>query len=155
MNQPAAELCTGLEQDLRRFRFLSDDDAETLAPFFAFREAAAGETLWNEGDSGDYALFILSGHVEEKKATGFLSKHVVVGVYGKGTVIGQSGLLDTTPRGFTAVCLEDCQLLLLGREHFARLIDAHPVPANRLLKGMALALSIRLRKSYDRLAAIF
>jgi CRP-like cAMP-binding protein len=144
-----------MKTELTSFRFLSDQDVPILAPFFDCRQVQGGETLWHEGDPCDFVAFIVEGKIDLKKETEFAGKQVIVGVYGKGNVVGEMCLLDRTPRAVTAVALEDCSLLLLTRENFDRILQAHPLLGIRLLKGMLLAVSIRLRKSFERLASIF
>jgi len=43
----------------------------------------------------------------------------------------------------------------LNRESFDRLIESHPRLGVKLLKSMFMAVSMRLQKSFDRLAAVF
>ncbi|MEJ2202275.1 MAG: hypothetical protein P8X63_14840, partial [Desulfuromonadaceae bacterium] len=75
--------------------------------------------------------------------------------YSKGTMIGEFSLTDTLPRAVTTACLEDAELLLLSKESLDRLLVDHPAIGIELLKGILMALSIRLRKSFERLASIF
>jgi hypothetical protein len=44
---------------------------------------------------------------------------------------------------------------MLTRSSYERLIEAHPVLGVKLLEGMLLTVATRLRKSFERLAAIF
>lgn len=155
MNRTAPDVCARMKNDLRFFKFLSDADTEILAPYFKCRQVTAGEVLWSEGDEAQFAAFVMSGRIEEKKNTEFEGRQMVIGVYSEGTVIGEFSLIDNLPRAVTAVCLEDAQLLLLPREHLERLLVEHPELGIRLLKGVLLTLSIRLRKSFERMVAIF
>jgi CRP-like cAMP-binding protein len=142
-------------QELSGLHFLSAKDAEVLLPYLEAVEIARGETLWNEGEQSAFAAFILSGRFEEKKATEFANKQIVVGIYDKGAMVGEGSLLDHLPRPLTATCLENAKLLTLSRNRFAALLQEQPQTAIQVLKGATLTLSMRLRKSYDRLAAIF
>lgn len=144
-----------MKQDLTAFRFLEEEDIPLLSPFFDCRQVAAGETLWEEGGDCNYLVFVIDGRLEIKKETEFKGKLVIVGVYGRGNVAGELCLLDGSPRAVTVAALEDCNLLLLTRDRFEALLQEHPLLGIKLLKGMLLAVSVRLRKSFDRLAAIF
>jgi CRP-like cAMP-binding protein len=155
MNQPSADICARMKHDLRFFRFLSEEDTLVLAPYFECRQVATGDVLWKEGDKAEFAAFVMSGRIEEKKNTEFEGRQVVIGVYSQGTVIGEFSLTDGLPRAATAACLEDAQLLLLRKENLDKLLVDHPELGIKLLKGMLLTLSIRLRKSFERLASIF
>lgn len=141
--------------DQSAFSFLCSENVEELSGFFQDMSVKKGETLWAEGEPSDYTAFIISGRVEAKKKTDFEGKHVAVGIYHKGSVIGALGILDGRPRAVTAVALEDVSLKVITRENFEKLIAANPPLGIRLLKGLLLSVSIRLRKSFDRLAKIF
>ncbi len=154
METPDA-VCRQIKEEMRYFRYLDKDAIEILKPHLTCRQIPAGEILWSEDDPGDSVVFVASGRVEEKKNTEFEGKQVVVGVYGPGTVLGEFGILEDHPRAFTVLALEDTDLLVLGREEFDRLLEEHPGVGVGLLKGILLATTIRLEKSYDRLASIF
>jgi CRP/FNR family cyclic AMP-dependent transcriptional regulator len=137
------------------FSFLCDEDPAELPGFFQYKTVKSGEILWEEGEPCDYAAIISSGRVEVKKKTEFEGKYVVVGLYNRGAVVGVQCLLDDSPRAVTAVALEDVSLMVITGENFEKLIRAKPELGVRLLKGMLLSVSIRLRKSFERLANFF
>ncbi len=155
MKELQGDICSRMQQDLRFFRFLDGPALSRLAEYFSCRQVAAGEVLWREGDADEGEVFILSGRLEAKKQTEFAGKEVVVGVFSAGTLVGELSFLDGRPRAVTVVALEDAELLLLSRDNFERLLREHPDQGVALLKGMLLAVSTRLRKAYERLAAIF
>ena len=149
------DICRMLKEDLRFFRFVEESDLEILSHFISCRDVVEDEVLWEEGDEESHVVFIMTGKLEEKKQTEFEDKQMIAGVYGPGAILGEFGLLENSSRAFTAVALQNSQLLVLSRENFDRLIAEHPVLGNKLLKGMLFAISTRLKKSFDRLAAIF
>lgn len=155
MRETTGEVCRHLKQELASFRYLERADLVDLTPLFSCRQVAAGEILWREGDPCDYLVFIVEGRIEVKKETEFQGKQVIVGVYGRGTVVGELCILDNAPRPVTAVALEDSSLLVIDRADFIRLLEEEPELGVKLLKGMLFAVSSRLRKSFDRLASIF
>jgi CRP/FNR family transcriptional regulator, cyclic AMP receptor protein len=55
----------------------------------------------------------------------------------------------------TAVALEDGSLAIITQENLDKLIDTNPGLGAKLLKGMLITVSDRLRKSFDRLAVFF
>ena len=137
------------------FSFLCRENVEELAGFFQHKALKSGETLWEEGDDCDYVAIINSGRVEVKKNTEFKGKYVIVGIYNQGAVVGALCILDGSPRAVTAVALEDVSLMVITQEDFDRLIEQKPELGIKLLKGMLLSVSIRLRKSFERLAKFF
>jgi CRP-like cAMP-binding protein len=142
------ELCTCMMCENSVFNFLNTEDLKEIT-------ASAGQILWNQGDRCDYVACIVSGRVEIKRETEFKGKHVVVGVLGSGSIVGALCILDASPRAVTAVALEDVSLVTISLEKFEELINLHPALGSQLMKGMLLSVSIRLKKSYDRLSKFF
>jgi CRP-like cAMP-binding protein len=134
---------------------LSKDDAAALAPYFSVRTLTSGEPLWQEGDTDSFVALILSGRCEEKKATEFAGKRFVVGVYGRGALLGENSLAGESCCPVSAVCLEDARLLSLSVESFATLQQDNPQLALRLLKATNQSMALKLQKVFERLAAIF
>lgn len=86
--------------------------------------------------------------VEIKKETEFEGREllIVVGIYSKGALC----ILDDSLRTVTAEALEDVTLAIITQKNLDILIDINPKFGAKLLKGMLLTVSIRLRKSFDR-----
>ncbi|MGE4543111.1 MAG: Crp/Fnr family transcriptional regulator [Pedobacter sp.] len=146
-----AELRISLEQ----LHIFSDNDLTCLLPYLKGRDVNAGQTLWQEGQPGHYLALILSGHLEAKKDTEFPGKQVVVAVFGPGAVVGELSFLDKSPRAVSVVALEDAKLAVISHDDFDRLVTDHPVLGMKVYRTIMLALATRLKKSYERLAAIF
>lgn len=155
MREVPEEVCHRMKRELGYFSFLSEEDFSAIGEFFQCRQVDAGEILWKEGDPCDYLAFIVEGRLEIKKETEFEGKEVVLAVYSDGAVAGELCFLDGSSRAVTALALEPTSLLILSRDRFAQLTQEHPALGVKLLKGMLLAVSTRLRKSFERLAVIF
>lgn len=155
MTEFSDELCIQMKNELSLFHFLDEDDLVEMPCYFALMELSKGETLCREGDPCDYVAFIVSGSLEIKKQTEFEGKQVILGVYSKGSIVGELCILDGQPRAISAEALEDTTLVVLSRKNLDKLIEEHPELGVKFLKGMLVTVSIRLRKSFDRLAAIF
>jgi CRP/FNR family cyclic AMP-dependent transcriptional regulator len=121
--------------------------------FFASKNLSEGETLWKEGDPFNYIAFIVSGRVEIKKETEYKGKNVIVGIYSKGVLC----ILDNSLKNVTAVALEDVKmsLVITIQENLDKLIATNPGLGSKLLRGMLLTVSDRLRKSFDRIVTFF
>ena len=156
MNRPVSEdLCRGMKEGLSAFRFLSEEAIASLRDHMACRLLAAGETLWREGEHSDFICFILSGRIHMKKQTEFPGKEVIVGIHGKGSIIGAASFLDGSPRPLSARALEETSILTLDRSNFDDILNNHPRLALDLFQGMVHSLSSRLKQSFERLASIF
>jgi CRP/FNR family cyclic AMP-dependent transcriptional regulator len=147
--------CALLKTKLSFFHFSSKEEIAELSKYFTCGQVKAGDTLWQEGDEADYQAFIVEGEVQIKKETEFAGKHVVVGIYSSGSVVGELCIVDEQLRAVTAVATKDTSLLILSRARFDDLLIENPELGCCLLKGILLVVSIRLRKSFDRLSAIF
>lgn len=148
-------LCERMKQELRCFSFLSDVELGKITPFFSCRMVSAKDDLWRSGDIESYMAFIISGRIQLKVDTEFPGKQVVVGVFSRGAVIGTSSVLNHHPRTTTARALENAGLVLLDRENFEAMVEAHPQIGIKLLKGVLLSETHRLSRAYARLASIF
>jgi CRP/FNR family cyclic AMP-dependent transcriptional regulator len=148
-------LCSCKNTDDSIFSFLGSEKLEELCSYFQCKSVLKDEVLWEEGDPCDYAAFIVSGRVEVMKQTEFKGKHVVVGIYGRGAVVGALCILDGGNRAVTAKALEDVSITTISKENFEKLLDEKPELGAQVMKGMLLSFSSRLRKSFERLATFF
>lgn len=155
MENTAENLCQKMKSDFRFFQYLDETEKAIASRYLECLEVKAGTVLWHEGDDSHAAAFVVEGRIEVKKETEFKGKHVIVGIYGEGSVVGELCLLSGDNRAVTATALTDAWLLNLTGEKFEQLMEEHPVVGGKLLKGMFFAVSRRLRKSFERLAAIF
>ncbi len=155
MTMLAEDLCRKIKSDFRFFKYLDESEKSIAGQYLDCCEIPAGTVLWHEGDSSDSAAFVVEGKIEVKKETEFKDKHVIVGIYGEGSVVGELCLFSGDKRAVTATALTDVWLLKLQAERFDALLEEHPAVGAKLLKGMFLAVTRRLRKSFERLAAIF
>jgi len=149
------DLCRKIKSDFRFFKYLEEHEQIVVGHYLECCEVPIGTVLWHEGDDSNSAAFVVEGKIEVKKETEFKDKHVIVGIYGEGSVVGELCLFSKEKRAVTATALTDVVLLKITAERFDALLEVHPAIGGKLLKGMFLAVSLRLRKSFDRLAAIF
>jgi CRP-like cAMP-binding protein len=151
MQEVFKDLGISLKGEKSEFNFLSDEDLRNLSAFFESKYIPEGETLWKEEDPFNYIAFIVSGRVEIKKEAELGGMNVIVGIYSKGAVC----ILDESLKKVTAVALEDVSLAIITQENLDKLIATNPGLGAKLLKGMLLTVSARLRKSFDRLTVFF
>ena len=154
-SEVSEETCLVMMEELSFFPFMEEKDFVDVPCYFKRRQVKAGDVLFREGDACDYLAYIITGRLEIKKATDFQGKEFILGIYGSGAIVGELCFLDGSPRPYTAVALEECTLVELSKENFDAMIAGVPELGIKFLKGLLLAASIRLRKSFDRMAAIF
>jgi CRP-like cAMP-binding protein len=107
------------------------------------------------GEIPDEVILFMVNHNFYDEEASPPGKQVLVGVYSPGTIVGELCLIDQRPRAVSAVAMEDTALLILTRDNLDKLVETHPRLGAKLLEGMLLAVSIRLRKAFERLASIF
>ena len=111
--------------DLRSVEILSglDDDAiDRLKETVTACSFAEGDTLFNEGESGDTAYIVTSGEVEILKASA--EQTVRIAVTGPGVIIGEMSLLTGEPRNATARALVDTELVSIPKAALDVLLES-------------------------------
>lgn len=149
------ETCLVMKEELSFFPFMDRKDLADVPCYLKRREVKAGEVLFREGDPCDYLAYIVAGSLEIRKQTEFQGKQFILGLYGEGSLVGELCILDAVPRQVTATAKEDSTLIVLSRENFEKMLSDYPELGVKFLKGLLLAVSIRLRKSFDRISSIF
>lgn len=116
----------GLSSSLKRFRM--------------------GETIFSEGDPGDWAYIIESGRVEV--AVNVNGQSQLLGILSKGDVLGEMAVMDTAPRSASATALEETVCVTIPPSQISdRVAEADPVI--KLLVGTLLN---RMRNTMPALA---
>ncbi|MEP7132116.1 MAG: cyclic nucleotide-binding domain-containing protein [Acidobacteriota bacterium] len=104
-------------------------------------DAAAGETILREGDTGREMYIVEQGRVEV--VHGAPGSERQLGVLEAGDFFGEMAILDDQPRGATVRALTACRLLRIDEATFDRMLREYPEIAVRMLRK----LSARLRQA--------
>jgi CRP-like cAMP-binding protein len=136
---------------------MSDYEWEQILVFFEKKFFAENEIIFNEGDSADFAAFILSGSVIIKKRTEFSDKYFVLSILDKGSFIGENFLVTygEAKRNVSIIAKESTELALIDRKGWAKLLHDKPDLANKMLIFLLYAISCRLSSMNERLEAMF
>ncbi len=148
-------LCEKTKKEGASFTFLGAHELLKLSSYLNCKHLEIGEIIWEEGDPCTYMAFVVSGRLKIKKETEFEGKQAVVGIYGRGAIVGELCLLDGSPRAVSAEAMDPVNLLTLDKMNFEMLIGREPDLGARLLKGMLLTVSTRLKQSFSRLTTFF
>jgi glucose-6-phosphate 1-dehydrogenase len=84
--------------------------------------ASAGAPIVRQGDAGDEMYFICRGRAEAVDASG-----KVLNVLGEGDFFGELSLLFSRPRSATVRAVTPCDLFMLGRTDFEKVLREHPM----------------------------
>ena len=152
-----------LDPDLLRrapaFAALSSSSREALALCFRERRYAAGEVVFREGDPAASLLFVAEGELEARQHAGGAQSRL--GRIGPGQLVGESALVDPTPRAATVTAVRTSTVFEIGDEAVEILRRNAPAAA-RALTGAGIAgvvrhlkhLQQRLERELDRVGAL-
>ncbi len=137
--RPQEEFENEIIRELRQIDFLrnmSEDEVRLLVPNVQVHEFGAGETLFNQGDTGDTMYIIRRGKVEVLGRTeNGSTRHIAV--MGRSQIIGEAGMMTGEPRNATNKAQTDVEVLELNRESFAELFKKHPEAVEQISEVIA------------------
>ena len=99
------------------------------------KEFTRGTVLFREGDEGREMFVVNAGSVTISKRVGEVEK--ILSRLGAGEFLGEMAILNNRPRSATAVCAEDCRLLVIDARTFETMIRSNSEIAVRLIKKLS------------------
>ena len=116
------------------------------------RTFKAGDVIFKEGDDAKSEAFLVhEGKVEIRKQFG--AEERLLGVLGKGELLGELALFRNAPRSATAIAAEPVTLLLIPANRLEALMRTNPALAMAIVKdlsGRMLAAEERARDAEKR-----
>jgi len=122
------------------------------------RKAAAGETLFAEGDHSSEVYVILKGMVRVVGNVDLDDQRTMHSGFSElreGQVFGELPLFDGEPRSATVIALTDCELVVMEGEKLIAFLDAHPEIGYPIFKELIHLLVGRLRQANRRIFSLF
>jgi len=126
-------------------RGVTSQQVEQLAQASVGQKVAAGHPLMNEGDRPTGLVFLLEGDVEVFKHGPDGQRQSLAKVEAP-TLLGEMSLITDRPTSATVVALTECELQLLTKAQFQRLIAADSIAAYKLVMTIASVIAARLAK---------
>jgi CRP-like cAMP-binding protein len=132
---------------------LSLDDAREVVRYMQPRRVAEGTVIFRSGEATDvdHMLLVIDGDVTVESQASPTSEGLVVTVLGPGSLIGEMGLIDGSPRSATCIAATDLAVGQLSLEALMRLMQDQPGVAARLLLAISKRLSDHLREANRKL----
>jgi CRP-like cAMP-binding protein len=127
------------------FKEVATDDLRFVADLLEEEQSFIGDIIFEKIDQGEYLYIVIEGVVGITLDAG---KNEYLTTVMAGDCFGEMNLIDDLPRSATAVVLEDTRMLKLGKQKLRALILSYP----ELGLGMLKAMSLRLRKTTDKIA---
>jgi thioredoxin reductase (NADPH) len=113
---------------------LSQAQLDELKPYGERRPVNAGEVLYAEGDPSESFYVILAGRVAIVEGYGTDDQRVVR-VHGPGRFLGELSLLTGQTEFFTAVALEDGEMLAVPVEGLRAVVSRDPALGDEILRA--------------------
>ncbi len=135
--------------DLKRFPLLgelSDSDREALFELLEPQTVRKGRSVYRETAEADGLVLLVSGELRLSSR-----RRADLGTFGEGAILGGASLLTMGQREATAKAVCDCEVLLLHRAAYRRLVEDYPRTACRLTEAIAADLAALLRHALDPL----
>ena len=126
-------------------RGVTSQQIEQLAQASVGQKAAAGHPLMNEGDRPSGLVFLLQGGVEVFKH-GPDGQRQSLAKLEAPTLLGEMSLITDRPSSATVMAVTECELQLLTKAQFQRLVAADSIAAYKLVMTIAGVIAERLAK---------
>ena len=142
--------------ELREIDLFAKRKPETLGDLEACMERRsykAGAQIFARGESSDELYLIRRGAVRIMMPLGDARSHHLA-TFGRGGFFGEMAFLDHRPRSADAIAFTDCDLYVLSRQRFDRLVEDHRLLGMNLMEGLARLLAARLRQADVELNAL-
>lgn len=127
---------TELLRTIPLFQGLGSDDLENLASRLVERRFAAGQMIFEQGDSGTAMYVVADGHVNIH-LPGEASRRISLKDIARGEYFGELALFDDKPRSASALATTDAVLLELARDELSAYLERRPRAAMAILRTMA------------------
>lgn len=132
------------------FKSFSADELTTISKFMNLFEVGKDKPLFNEGDKGDYVCFVVDGRLDVYKKT-FDGNDFIVNTLSRGQSFGEMSIIENTPRSATVKASANTIYVTLARKDFELILDEYPKICNKILKGLCILQTKKLRTTTSRL----
>jgi CRP-like cAMP-binding protein len=112
----------------------------------AIRDYQKDSMIFSEGENGDELYIIKKGSVKIVKIVD--NNEVLLAVLKNGDIFGEMALLESKPRAACAAAYEDCQVMVVNRNNFERMIVENP----QMIARLTTLLAERIWSIYKQLA---
>jgi len=129
-------------------RTLTPSQAEEILAVTRPRSVSAGSTVFREGEEGAGLFLLLKGSVEVTRQGPEGTMHKLATVEAP-SVLGEISLVSERRHSASVRALTDCELHILPRNEFLRLLERDNLAAHKLVGAIAEVLARRLRQMND------
>jgi CRP/FNR family cyclic AMP-dependent transcriptional regulator len=145
MNSPTHEEKRLIFQRHALFGMLSANEIDSLISYARIEHYPAGREIFAKGSPGQSLMAVLHGSVKISSPSDD-GKEVVFTIFNAGDIFGEIAVLDGEERSADATAMTDCDLLVLNRRDFLRVLGNRTDLCLSLLK----ILCRRLRQTSEQ-----
>ena len=132
---------------------LDEEEALTIVTYMAPHRIPEGRMFIKEGatENTDFMLLVLDGDVTVETSVTSRNAPITVTVLGPGSLIGEMGLIDGSPRSASCTAMTDLRCAILTRRDLNRLLDEEPRAAAKLMMAISMRIAERMRDNQGKL----
>lgn len=130
------------------FDGLDSRELHFIRPFFEYSERKKGEILYNEGEKNQYVYFIIDGIIGLYKFNKNGEPKLIIKV-GPNRVVGESALIDDSPKFVTAYAEKDLKLLILSHKELEKLSKKFPKISIKILRNILKFYNLLFQKVFS------
>lgn len=108
---------------------------------FTTKDFQKGETLFLQGEYGDYIYIIIHGAIEISKATG--DQKEVIAIMSSGEILGEMAILSDEPRCANAIATEATRVIMINDRTLRMTLLNNDLP---ILKPLTSQLVLRVKE---------
>ena len=143
------------------FAGFPDEQLRMLAAVVTRRNVPRGTIVIVEGDPTDSLYIIIAGRLKVMMSD-TEGKEVILAMLGPGEYFGEMGLIDDSPRSATVMTVEACELIVVTKREFKKILSENFDMAETVMRGLVRRLrdadrkigSLALLDVYGRVARL-
>ncbi len=135
-------------RQLELFSTLLDDDIDILVKHAKIRSLDEGETLFLEGDNGDFFAIVIDGQIDIVKQPEHESP-IVIASLSEGATLGEMAIIDHETRSATAVAAIPSTIFELSSDSFDELVEISPRCGVKVIRKIASVLCNNVRRTSE------
>ncbi|MES3011289.1 MAG: cyclic nucleotide-binding domain-containing protein [Pseudomonadota bacterium] len=149
----SAELAAELLRGPTALLQLTLPEARQVVSYMLPMRIPEGNTFIRQGDrqSTDFMVLVLEGEVTVDTIVVSRTQPMVVNVLGKGSLIGEMGLLDGEPRAASCTASSPLTCAILTRRALEELLIDDPQTTAKLMLAVSIRIAQRMRDTSDKL----
>lgn len=135
------------------FGSLSLSEAARIVDFMKPAQYDSGDCFIQEGDAADtgFMALIIEGEVIVENIVVDSFSPITTAILGPGSLVGEMGLLDNGPRSASCTAATELYCATLSRNDFYTLLVKEPAIGAKLMLGVSIRITERLRETARKL----